>query len=72
MVKADGLAAGKGVIVAMTLAEAEDAVRDMLSGNAFGDAGARAYTQLPRSHPARYTAHLSTSCGTAFFLAADK
>ena len=41
VVKADGLAAGKGVIVAMTLAEAEDAVRDMLSGNAFGEAGAR-------------------------------
>ncbi len=41
VVKADGLAAGKGVIVAMTLQEAEDAVRDMLSGNAFGDAGAR-------------------------------
>ncbi|WP_409422038.1 phosphoribosylamine--glycine ligase [Pseudaeromonas sp. ZJS20] len=41
VVKADGLAAGKGVIVAMTLAEAEDAVRDMLSGNAFGDAGSR-------------------------------
>ncbi|MCQ2048866.1 phosphoribosylamine--glycine ligase [Stutzerimonas stutzeri] len=41
VVKADGLAAGKGVIVAMTLAEAEEAVRDMLSGNAFGDAGAR-------------------------------
>ena len=41
VVKADGLAAGKGVVVAMTLAEAEDAVRDMLSGNAFGDAGAR-------------------------------
>ncbi|HCS41471.1 MAG TPA: phosphoribosylamine--glycine ligase, partial [Pseudomonas sp.] len=39
--KADGLAAGKGVIVAMTLAEAEDAVRDMLAGNAFGDAGSR-------------------------------
>ncbi|HAW22464.1 MAG TPA: phosphoribosylamine--glycine ligase, partial [Pseudomonas sp.] len=37
----DGLAAGKGVIVAMTLTEAEEAVRDMLSGNAFGDAGAR-------------------------------
>ncbi len=35
------LAAGKGVIVAMTLDEAEAAVRDMLSGNAFGDAGAR-------------------------------
>ncbi|SEI48191.1 phosphoribosylamine--glycine ligase [Allopseudospirillum japonicum] len=41
VVKADGLAAGKGVIVAMTLAEAEAAVQDMLSGNAFGDAGAR-------------------------------
>ncbi|WP_047127992.1 phosphoribosylamine--glycine ligase [Xanthomonas arboricola] len=41
VVKADGLAAGKGVIVAMTLSEAEDAVRDMLSGNAFGNAGAR-------------------------------
>ncbi|HCN46008.1 MAG TPA: phosphoribosylamine--glycine ligase, partial [Pseudomonas sp.] len=32
---------GKGVIVAMTLAEAEDAVRDMLAGNAFGEAGSR-------------------------------
>lgn len=41
VIKADGLAAGKGVIVAMTLAEAEEAVKDMLSGNAFGDAGAR-------------------------------
>lgn len=41
VVKADGLAAGKGVIVAMTLAEAEAAVVDMLSGNAFGDAGSR-------------------------------
>ncbi|PJK03196.1 phosphoribosylamine--glycine ligase [Lysobacteraceae bacterium NML75-0749] len=41
VIKADGLAAGKGVIVAMTLAEAEAAVRDMLSGNAFGKAGAR-------------------------------
>lgn len=41
VIKADGLAAGKGVIVAMTLDEAEEAVRDMLSGNAFGDAGAR-------------------------------
>lgn len=41
VVKADGLAAGKGVIVATTLAEAETAVRDMLEGNAFGDAGAR-------------------------------
>ena len=41
VVKADGLAAGKGVIVAETLAEAEDAVRDMLAGNTFGDAGHR-------------------------------
>jgi phosphoribosylamine--glycine ligase len=41
VVKADGLAAGKGVIVATTLDEAEGAVKDMLSGNAFGDAGCR-------------------------------
>lgn len=41
VIKADGLAAGKGVIVAMTLSEAEAAVRDMLAGNAFGAAGAR-------------------------------
>ncbi|HHT7638696.1 phosphoribosylamine--glycine ligase [Pasteurella multocida] len=41
VVKADGLAAGKGVIVAMTLDEAEAAVKDMLSGNAFGEAGSR-------------------------------
>ena len=41
VVKADGLAAGKGVIVAETLDQAEAAVRDMLSGNAFGDAGCR-------------------------------
>jgi phosphoribosylamine--glycine ligase len=41
VVKADGLAAGKGVIVAETLEQAEDAVKDMLSGNAFGDAGCK-------------------------------
>jgi len=41
VIKADGLAAGKGVIVAMTEAEAEEAVRDMLAGNAFGEAGHR-------------------------------
>ena len=41
VIKADGLAAGKGVIVAMTLAEAEAAIVDMLQGNAFGDAGSR-------------------------------
>ena len=39
VVKADGLAAGKGVIVAMTLVEAEAAIADMLAGNAFGEAG---------------------------------
>jgi len=41
VIKADGLAAGKGVIVAMTLAEAEAAIVDMLAGNKFGSAGAR-------------------------------
>ncbi|WP_219703811.1 phosphoribosylamine--glycine ligase [Marinomonas lutimaris] len=41
VVKADGLAAGKGVILAQTEAEAIEAVEDMLQGNAFGDAGSR-------------------------------
>ncbi len=41
VVKADGLAAGKGVIVATSLKQAEEAIRDMLSGNAFGEAGHR-------------------------------
>ena len=41
VVKADGLAAGKGVIVASTVEEAETAVKDMLAGNRFGEAGAR-------------------------------
>jgi len=41
VIKADGLAAGKGVIVAETLVQAEAAVTDMLSGNAFGEAGCR-------------------------------
>lgn len=41
VVKADGLAAGKGVVVAQTVAEATAAVEDMLSGNAFGEAGAK-------------------------------
>ncbi|MGI9342839.1 MAG: phosphoribosylamine--glycine ligase [Gammaproteobacteria bacterium] len=39
VVKADGLAAGKGVIVAQTIGEAEAAVRDMLQDDAFGAAG---------------------------------
>jgi phosphoribosylamine--glycine ligase len=41
VVKADGLAAGKGVIVANTVEQARQAVDDMLAGNAFGDAGHR-------------------------------
>jgi len=41
VVKADGLAAGKGVILAQTEAEAIAAVEDMLAGNAFGEAGNR-------------------------------
>jgi phosphoribosylamine--glycine ligase len=41
VIKADGLAAGKGVIVAHTLAEAEEAATSMLSGGSFGEAGRR-------------------------------
>ncbi|MBE3609846.1 phosphoribosylamine--glycine ligase [Campylobacter californiensis] len=41
VVKADGLCAGKGVIIAQTHEEAKDAVSDMLSGDSFGDAGKR-------------------------------
>ena len=41
VIKADGLAAGKGVILALDQSQAETAVRDMLAGNAFGDAGHR-------------------------------
>jgi len=41
VIKADGLAAGKGVVVAMTLEEAHSAIDMMLSDNRFGDAGAR-------------------------------
>lgn len=41
VIKADGLAAGKGVIVAETLKQAEDAVTDMLADNVFGEAGCR-------------------------------
>lgn len=41
VVKADGLAAGKGVVVASAVDEALEAVDSMLEGNAFGDAGAR-------------------------------
>ncbi len=41
VIKADGLAAGKGVIIPQTLAEAESTIHDMLSGNKFGNAGHR-------------------------------
>ena len=41
VVKADGLAAGKGVVLAQSREEARAAVRDMLAGNAFGTAGHR-------------------------------
>ena len=41
VIKADGLAAGKGVVVAQTLAEAEAAVHDILAGNKFGAAGSQ-------------------------------
>jgi hypothetical protein len=41
VVKADGLAAGKGVVVAQSTDEAEQAVRDMLGARRFGDAGRR-------------------------------
>ena len=41
VIKADGLAAGKGVIIAQTRAEAVNAITDMLSGNSFGEAGFR-------------------------------
>ncbi len=41
VIKADGLAAGKGVIVAENRQQAEQAVRDMLTGNRFGEAGHR-------------------------------
>ena len=41
VIKADGLAAGKGVIIANTLSEATHAINDMLDGNRFGEAGSR-------------------------------
>ena len=41
VIKADGLAAGKGVVIPTTLEEARETLTDMLSGNAFGDAGSR-------------------------------
>lgn len=46
VVKASGIAAGKGVIVAMTIAEAEAAVDDMLDAKVFGDAGAEVLIEV--------------------------
>ena len=41
VIKADGLAAGKGVVIAHSHTEAEKTIRDMLTGNRFGEAGSR-------------------------------
>ena len=41
VIKADGLAAGKGVIIAQTAQQAQETVKDMLAGNAFGEAGCK-------------------------------
>ena len=46
VIKTDGLAAGKGVLVTDDLAEARNTVDDYLSGRAFGDAGPVSYTHL--------------------------
>ncbi len=51
VVKADGLAAGKGVVLADTAAEAESAIRDMMSGARFGQAGARVVLEECLSGP---------------------
>ncbi len=51
VVKADGLAKGKGVIIAKTIQEAEEAVDSMLSGQAFGAAGSRVVIEEALSGP---------------------
>ena len=51
VVKADGLAAGKGVVLADTASEAESAIRDMMSGARFGQAGARVVLEECLSGP---------------------
>ena len=47
VVKADGLAAGKGVVVAASVAEAEDALTDFMARRKLGDAGAKALANAP-------------------------
>ncbi len=51
VVKADGLALGKGVVVAQTMEEAEDAIRSMMGDKKFGDAGARVVIEECMSGP---------------------
>ena len=51
VVKADGLALGKGVIVAQTVEEASQAVRSMMSGHRFGEAGARVVIEACMTGP---------------------
>ena len=53
VIKADGLAAGKGVVVAQTLAEAHAAIDQMLVDNRMGDAGARVVNIDASQSPAR-------------------
>jgi len=66
VVKADGLCAGKGVVVAANAAEAEQAARSMLSGEAFGDAGK---TIVVEERVAGSEASLHAICdGTRYFL----
>ena len=62
VVKTDGLAAGKGVFVTESLADARDAVRAYLSGAAFGDAGPHA---RDRGGPAAGPSCRCSSCATA-------
>ena len=50
VVKADGLAAGKGVVIAQTKEEAQRTAEEMLSGKMLGDAGARVEKERPRPH----------------------
>ncbi len=53
VIKVDGLAAGKGVVLAETKPQAIDAARNMLSGDAFGDAGRSVVVLQRRSGPPR-------------------
>jgi phosphoribosylamine--glycine ligase len=66
VVKADGLCAGKGVVVAASSAEAESAARSMLSGDAFGDAG-RTVVVEDRIEGAEASVHAICD-GTRYFL----